>query len=174
MTDLTPLEPGTRVEWGKHDVLHVGTVIGQSEDPRDDGWYKVEEDQPDPSDNIRRWLLPLSAIHPPFEEAVATPPIPLAEVVRSCVVHDCTWTYPEPRQARFPVGDVEAFVQSANAHRAAIEAVLRAHACEHDPADWLATIGLLRQALGTVRPGHRLLAMTSYATVNGVGGAAAL
>ena len=101
MTDLTPLEPGTRVEWGKHDVLHVGTVIGQSEDPRDDGWYKVEEDQPDPSDNIRRWLLPLSAIHPPFEEAVATPPIPLAEVVRSCVVHDCAWTYPEPRQTLF-------------------------------------------------------------------------
>ena len=97
-----------------------------------------------------------------------------AEVVRACVVHDCTWTYPEPRQTRFPVGDVEAFVQSANAHRAAIEAVLRAHACEHDPADWLSTIGLLRQALGTARPGHRLLALTSYATVNGVGGAAAL
>ena len=99
------------------------------------------------------------------------------EVVRRCVVHDCGWTYDEPRQTRWLVNPEDvtgSFGRSVDAHRAAVDATLRAHACEHDPNDYLATIALLRQALGTARPTHLLLAATSPATIHGTSGATVL
>ena len=102
---------------------------------------------------------------------------PAVEVVHRCMVHDCGWTYDEPRQTRWLVNpkDVAGSLERAfGAERATVDAVLRAHACEHDPGDYLATIALLRQAWGTARRTHLLLAATSPATIHGTSGATVL
>ena len=78
MTDDTMgahVSPGTRVEWSKHDVRYAGIVISQSEDPRDGGWYKVEEDRRPTDrkdDQPRRWLLSAND----FEDAISPASLP--------------------------------------------------------------------------------------------------
>lgn len=94
-------------------------------------------------------------------------------VVRHCILPDCDWSYTEPPCRPVVAMTLdhdlinEAINRATMAHVLAVEAVLSEHAHSHDVVEYVRDLAELRQALGTARPDHPLLEITSPATIYG-------